>query len=102
RTDKPGYLNKNKLKTYLHKNEPDLGDIDKIIDGVFDLSYLMFSGDGENIHRTKIDELVDFLIFFNEHVYQIYFYFNSETNKEVSYERHESQRQVIYNEAALI
>lgn len=102
RTDKPGYLNKSKLKTYLKKNVDDLGDVDKILDGIFSLSYLMFGGDGENIHQKNIDELVDFLIYFNEHVYQIYFYFNKDTNGHVSFERHESQRQVVYNEASLI
>lgn len=102
RTDKPGYLNKERLKVYLEKNEPDMGDIDKIIDGIYDLSFLMFGGDRENIHRVKIDELVDFLIYFNEHVYQIYYYFSSETNGEVNFSRHESQRQVVFDEATLI
>lgn len=100
-TDRPGYISKEVLKEFVLNGPLDVDpDTAGIIDSVFDLSHLIIGTERDYIVRTDVDVLLDFLVFFNQHIWKSYKFFMSED--DVNYSRHLSERQMIFNEFALI
>jgi hypothetical protein len=100
-TDRPGYISKSVLKNFVLDGPLDLDpDSIGIIDSVFDLSHLIIGTERDYIVRSDVDILLDFLVFFNEHIWKSYKFFMSED--DINYSRHLSERQTIFNEVALI
>lgn len=103
KTDRPGYVSKSVLKEFIEKGPFDVEDLDDVlgmVDAIFDLSYLIRGTERSYIKKADVDVLLDFLVFFNQHIWKSYKYFMSED--DVNYSRHLSERQIIYNEFALI
>lgn len=102
-TDRLGFISKSVLKEFLLTG-PLSGDVDPevvdIIDSVFELSNLIVGTDKEYIKKEEMHELIDFISFFNAHVWKTYTYFDSPD--EVSYARHSRERKIIYNEVEII
>ena len=100
--EKPNRLNKIKLKKFL-KDKPEIDrNIFDIIDAVYDLSYLIFGGNVDNISRDNVDKLVDFLIVFNKHIWKIQYYFQNkyrEENAKIDYDTHMGERRIVFEEA---
>jgi hypothetical protein len=100
-TDRPGYISKSVLKNFVLDGPLDIDpDAIGIIDSVFDLSYLIIGTERDYIVRSDVDILLDFLVFFNQHIWKSYKFFMSED--DINYSRHLSERQMIFNEIALI
>ena len=101
RTDRPGFISKKVLKEFLVNGpvevEPDIVDV---VDNIFDLSFLILGTDRDFIQRSEVYKLIDFLIYFNEHIWRSYKFFVSED--EINYARQIRERQIIFDEFALI
>lgn len=101
RTDRPGYISKSVLKEFLVDGPIDVeDDIVDVVDSLFDLSFLILGTDKNFIKRQDVYTLIDFLIYFNEHIWRSYRYFVSDD--DVNYKRHLKERQIVFNEFALI
>lgn len=104
KTDRPGFISKTVLKDFLATGPIDIGegqDINPIIDSVFDLGYLLFGGSRGYISETDVKSTIDLLIYFNQHIFwKVNKYFTSPDT--VNYQRHEDERQEIYEEFVLI
>ena len=100
-TDRPGFISKKVLKDFLLTGPYDVDpEIVDIIDSIFDLSYIILASDINYIKTAEMDQLLDFLKFFNKHVWKVYGFFNSDD--EINYVRHLRERKIIFNEIALI
>ena len=100
-TDRPGYISKKSLKTFIEfgPQEIDLNVLN-LVDSVFDLSHIILGTDKDYITKEKMHVLIDFLVYFNEHIWKSYKFFMSED--KVNYERHMRERSTIFNEFTLI
>lgn len=101
KTDRPGFISKKVLKDFI-LNGPlniDTNTVD-IVDSVFDISHIVIGTDPEYIVRSDVDVLMDFLIFFNNHIWKSYKFFVADG--PVNYSRHLKERNIIYNEFSLI
>jgi hypothetical protein len=98
RTDRPGYISKDTLKTFITSGsiEGVDEDITEVIDAIFDLSFLILGGDRGYISLEGKAKLVDMLLYFNQHIWKVYKKFVNEDT--VNYTRHMDDRQVVYNE----
>jgi hypothetical protein len=100
-TDRPGYISKNVLKDFLVNGPIDVeDDVVDIVDSVFDLSFIIIGTEKNYIKRNDVDVLLDFLVYFNEHIWKSHKYFNSK--RDVNYSTHIKERRIIYNEFSLI
>ncbi len=101
RTDRPGYISKEVLKNFVLNGPLEIDpDTVGIIDSVFDLSHLIIGTEKGYIVRTDVDILLDFMIYFNEHIWKSYELFNSDD--DINYSRHLKERDIVYDEFALI
>lgn len=102
-TDRPGYISKSVLKTFLVEG-PMSNDIDPevvdIIDTVFEMSNLIVGTDKDYIKQSEMHQLIDFLSFFNSHIWKTYTYFDSPD--DVNYARHSKERRIVYKEIEII
>lgn len=98
RTDRPGFISKTTLKTFIKSGalEGVDDDITEVIDAIFDLSFLILGGDRGYISQEGKEKLVDMLLYFNKHIWKVYKKFTSDD--VVNYTRHMDDRQVVYNE----
>ena len=71
-----------------------------MVDAIFDLSYLIIGTDSEYIKKGDVDVLLDFLVYFNQHIWKSYKFFMS--GDDVNYSRHLGEREIIFNEFTLI
>ncbi len=101
RTDKPGYVSKSVLTDFLINGPVEVeDDVVDIVENIFELSFLILGTDREYIKREDVYSLIDFLVFFNEHIWRSYKFFNSED--DINYSRQLRERQIIFDEFALI
>ena len=101
KTTRPGYISKAVLKKFLTDGPIDVDDnIVDIVDSVFDLNFVLRGSDRDFIKREDVDILLDFLVTFNQHIWQSYKYFTSPD--KVNYSRHIKERSIIFNELAII
>lgn len=102
-TDRPGFISKSVLKTFLLEG-PLSNDIDPevadIIDTVFEMSNLIMGTDKNYIKKSEMHTLIDFLTFFNSHIWKTYTYFDSPD--DVNYTRHSRERKIVYEEIKTI
>ena len=100
-TDRPGFISKATLNTFLIDGPVDVeDDIVNVVDSIFELSYLILGTDRNYIQRSDVYKLVDFLIYFNEHIWRTYKFFNSQD--DINYARQIRERRIIFDEFALI
>jgi hypothetical protein len=100
-TDRPGFLSKTILKDFLLTGPIDVDpEIIDIIDSVFDLSYLIVGSDRSYINKSEMDQLLEFLIYFNQNIWKTNGYFNSDD--DINYSRHSLEREQVYNDVSLI
>ena len=100
-TDRPGFMSKSVLKDFLVNGPIDVeSDVVNIVDSVFDLSYLILGSDKNYIKKTEVKVLIDFLVFFNKHIWKSFQLFNSEA--KVNFNTHIKERIAVYNEFILI
>ena len=102
-TDKPGFVSKETLKGFIEKGPMEFNNKDEVLDlldGVFDLSFLILGGEKGQIARNDVDKLIDLMTFFNEHIWKVYKYFSS--TDQVNYARHSKERKVVFEELVLI
>jgi hypothetical protein len=100
-TDRPGYISKKVLQDFLVNGPIDVeDDVVDIVDSVFDLSFVIIGTERNYIKRNDVDVLLNFLVYFNEHIWKSHKYFNSK--KKVNYSTHIKERKIIYNEFSLI
>ncbi|MAX66624.1 MAG: hypothetical protein CME66_06785 [Halobacteriovoraceae bacterium] len=101
KTDRPGYISKSVLKDFILNGPMDVDpEMVGIVDSVFDLSHLIMGTERDYIYKTDVDVLLDFLVYFNQHIWKIYKLFSSKD--DVNYSRHLRERQVVYNDFTLI
>lgn len=102
-TDRPGYISEKTLRDFIVNGPMEFEDQDELLhllDGVFDLSFLVLGGEKGYIDRGQVDSLIDLMLFFNEHVWKVYKYFTS--TDVVNYARHVKERRVVFDELVLI
>lgn len=102
-TDRPGFVSKETLKEFILNGPMSFNNQDEVLellDGVFDLSFLLLGGDKGFIARSDVDRLIDLMIYFNEHIWKVYKYFSS--TDQVNYARHSKERKVVFDEMVLI
>ncbi len=100
-SDNPGTISKKTLKEFVLEGPIDVDpDTVDIIDSVFEISHILLGTEREYINKVDVDVLLDFLVFFNEHIWKSYKFFISED--QVNYSRHLRERQIIFNEFSLI
>lgn len=83
---KKGYLSKKKLETFIKKYATvdfDPATMD-IVDGVFDIVYLLKGGDKGIVHKDEVNELIDLLIYFNKHILLVYRFFDEDRTNSLS------------------
>lgn len=101
KTDRPGSISREVLKKFVTSGATDVDtDLASIIDSVFDMSHLILGTEKEYLGRTDMETLIDFLKYFNQHIWRSYRYFNNES--EVNYLRHIKERDIVFNEFSLI
>ena len=101
KTDKPGYVSKKVLKEFLVNGPMDIdADVVDLIDTVFEMSNLILGTDKNYIKKNEMHTLVDYLKFFNGHIWKTYTYFDSPD--EVNYSRHSRERSIVHNEVQII
>lgn len=101
KTDRPGFVSKKILKEFILTGPMDVdADTADMVDSVFDISHLILGTDRDYIEQKDVNILLDFLRFFNGHIWQSYRYFND--NSDVNYQRHVKERNIVYNEFSLI
>lgn len=100
-SDQPGTITKKTLKKFIEEGPIEVDqDMVVLIDAVFELSHLIIGSDREFITRGDLNVLLDFMVFFNEHIWRSYKYFNSKDS--VDYYRHIKERKIIFDEFTLI
>ena len=101
KTDRPGYLSRKTLKDFILTGPLDIGeDTIYIADAVFDLSFLIFGGDNGYISRANVNQLTDFLKFFNTNIIQVYKRFSSDD--KLDYQRHLREAVIVSDRISLI
>ncbi len=100
-TDRPGFISKSVLKDFLingpSEMDPETADI---IDGVFEISNLVLGTEKNYIKKNEMYQIIDFMGFFNSHIWKTYTYFSSPD--EVNYARHTRERSIIFKEVEIV
>lgn len=100
-TDRPGFVSKPVLKDFLLKGPLDIEpEVVELIDSIFDLSHIIVGSEKNAIKQSEINELLDFLIFFNKHIRETYKYFSKE--ETLNYETLTRERDIVHEEFSLI
>lgn len=96
RTDKPGYLSRKHLKTYIKKNEPNHDPlIYGIIDTIFDLNNLILADTKDYISPKNVANLVGFFKDLNIEFVKSKVWDNFADENKVSYDEHLQRRSQI-------
>lgn len=93
KTDRPGYLSKKTLNTFLLQDPNMDADIIHITDAVFDLSFLIFGGENGYISRSNVNSLTNFLKYFNSNIIQVSKRFREGVS--IDYESHKREADVV-------
>ena len=100
-TDRPGYISKPVLKEFLINGPTDMDPkAAEIIDGVFEISNLILGTEKNYIKKEEMYQIIDFMAFFNSHIWKTYTYF--ESPDKVNYARHTRERKIIFDEVLAI
>ena len=102
-TERPGFVSKDTLKRFIENGPMEFNNKEEVLqllDGVFDLSYLVLGGEKGQIARKDVDRLIDLMIYFNEHIWKVYKYFTS--TDRVNFARHSKERKIVFEEMVLI
>lgn len=80
RTDRPGSISERTLIEFIQDGPIDIGDptMIPIIEGIFDLTHVIFGGDRGYVSRKQLDALMAFLVKFNENIVPVYNKFESD------------------------
>ncbi len=103
KSDKPGHLPYDSLKTYLVNNvdnitEETLG----IIKAIFELNSLIFGDEVEYIKKENVSKIAEILIDFNRIFIDGRVYANFTSNQKVSFSVHNQRKSKIYSSLAKI
>lgn len=100
-TDRPGFISKSVLKDFLINESTDMDPkTADIIDGVFEISNLILGTEKNYIKKDEMYKIIDFIGYFNSHIWKTYTYFDSPD--EVNYVRHIRERNIVYAEVQAI
>ena len=100
-TDRPGYISKNVMKDSILNGPFDIDkDTVDILDSVFDISHIILGTERDYIIKDDVSVLLDFLKFFNKHIWRTYRYFVDPS--PVNYSRHLREREIVFSEISLI
>lgn len=67
KTDKPGYLSRQKLEAYIRNDRPDIKpEMLKALKSVFEINHLITGDNPEYVSKESVDNLIEFAVTFNK------------------------------------
>lgn len=95
-----GQLSKEALFDFIRGGAADMEEDDLlIIDGVFELSFMLFGGEPGYIFKEDLKSLFELIKEFNLRMWRVYRYFS--LDEEVTYQRHLEERKAVFDQVVL-